>query len=115
MEAMSKMGPLGKIIDMVPGFSQLKLPKDMLKVQEDKLKCWRHAMDSMNKEELEEPELIDRQRIERISKGSGVKTSEIRDLIKHYKQSKKLMKMVKGEKGMEKMMKKFQQGQFKLK
>jgi len=115
MEAMSKMGPLGKIIDMVPGFSQLKLPKDMLKVQEDKLKCWRHAMDSMNKEELEDPELIDRQRIERISKGSGVKTSEIRDLIKHYKQSKKLMKMVKGEKGMEKMMKKFQQGQFKLK
>lgn len=115
MEAMSKMGPLGKIVEMIPGFSQLKLPKDMLKVQESKLKHWRHAMNSMTKEELEEPEIIDRNRIERISKGSGVSASEIRELIKHYKQSKKLMKAVKGEKGMEKMMKKFQQGGFKLK
>ena len=115
MEAMSKMGPLGKIVEMIPGFSQLKLPKDMLKIQEDKLKKWKYAMNSMTKQELEEPEIIDRKRIERISKGSGIPTSEIRELIKHYKQSKKLMKAVKGEKGMEKMMQRLQKGNIKLK
>jgi signal recognition particle subunit SRP54 len=109
MAAMKKMGPLNKIAEMVPGFSQLKLPKDMLQVQEGKLEKWKHAMGSMTKEELEDPELLDRARIERISKGSAVPGSEIRELIKQFKQSKKLVKMFKGKgdmKQMDKMMKK---------
>lgn len=105
MEAMSKMGPLGKVLEMVPGLSQLSLPKEALKVQEDKLKKWKHAMNSMTKEELEDPETIDAQRIERISKGSGVSINDLRDLLKQYKQSKKMVKMLKGE-NPEKLMKK---------
>ncbi len=112
MQAMRKMGPLGKVMEMIPGMGQLSLPKDMLQVQEGKLKKWRHAMDSMTKKELEEPETIDIQRIERIARGSGVSVGEIRELIKQHKQSKKLVKMMKG--GLEggdskKMMKKLQQ------
>jgi len=107
MEAMNKMGPLNKIMEMIPGFSQIKLPKEALRVQEGKLKKWRFAMDSMTREELEDPEIIDSSRINRISKGSGVSVSDIRDLIKQYKQSKKLVKMFKNEKDMKKMMKKF--------
>jgi len=106
MEAMKKMGPISKIMEMVPGFSQLKLPKDMLQVQEGKLKHWRYVLDSCTKEELENPEIITAERIKRISSGSGVPTSEIRELIKQYKQAKKLMKMMKG-KDPEKLMKKF--------
>jgi len=105
MEAMSKMGPLGKVLEMVPGLSQISLPKEALQVQEGKLKKWKIAMNSMTKIELEDPETIDAQRIERISKGSGVSTSDIRDMIKQYKQSKKLVKMLKGE-NPEKLMKK---------
>jgi len=105
MEAMSKMGPLGKVLEMIPGFSQISMPKEALQVQEGKLKKWKHAMNSMTKLELEDPEVIDAQRIERISKGSGISTSDIRDMIKQYKQSKKLVKMMKGE-NPEKLMKK---------
>ncbi len=109
MEAMSKMGPLSQLVEMIPGFSQLKLPKEMLQVQESKLKKWKIAMNSFTKEELENPdEIIDSSRIERISKGSGIQATEIRELIKQYKQSKKLVKMFKGDKGdISKMMKKF--------
>ena len=65
-------------------------------------------MNSMTKEELEEPETIDGSRVERISKGSGIPQSEIRELIKQYRQSKKMVKMFKGNKGdMSKFMKKF--------
>jgi len=106
MQAMSKMGPLGKVMEMVPGLSQLSLPKDALQVQEGKLKQWKHAMNSMTKKELEDPEIIDASRIERISKGSGLKTNDVRDLLKQYRQSKKLVKMMKGD-NPEKMMKKF--------
>lgn len=114
MEAMKKMGPLSKLVDMIPGFSQLKMPKELLQVQEDKLKRWRYAMDSMTAEELENPELITTSRIQRISKGSGVSVKEIRELIKQYKQSKKLAKMLKG-KSMDKLMKKIQKGELRLK
>lgn len=105
MEAMKKMGPLGKVMEMVPGLSQISLPKEALQVQEDKLKRWKHAMNSMTKNELEDPENIDAQRIDRISKGSGVPTKEIRDMLKQYRQSKKMVKMLKGE-NPEKLMKK---------
>ena len=107
MEAMKKMGPISKLAEMIPGFSQLKLPKDMLQVQEEKLKHWKFALDSMTKEELERPdEIINAERMKRISEGSGVPTSEIRDLLKQYKQAKKMMKMLKGQ-NPEKLMKKF--------
>jgi len=108
MEAMSKMGPLSQLVEMIPGFSQLKLPKEMLQVQEGKLKHWKIAMNSFTKKELEDPEIVDSSRIERISKGSGIQASEIRELLKQYRQSKKMVKMFKGSKGdMSKLMKKF--------
>ena len=108
MEAMSKMGPLSKIVEMIPGFGQLKLPKEMLQVQEGKLKKWKYIMNSCTKEELEDPEILDGSRIERIAKGSGTPTGTVRELIKQYTQSKKLIKMMKGKGDINKLMKKFQ-------
>lgn len=96
MEAMGKMGSFEKILEMVPGMGQLKLPKDAIKTQEGKLKIWRYAMNSMTKKELEEPECISNDRVDRISKGSGVETKEIRELLKQHKQAKKMVKMLKG-------------------
>lgn len=107
MQAMKKMGPLSKIMELVPGMGQLKLPKEMIDVQQEKLERWKFIMDSCTKEELEDPEQISGTRIDRISKGAGVNPKELRELIKQYRQSKKLMKMFKGGnmKNMEKMMK----------
>ena len=96
MQAMKKMGPMAKVMEMIPGFGQLKLPKDMLVVQEGKLKKWKFAMDSMTKKELEDPEIISSDRIERIAKGAGISSSEVRELLKQYGQSKKVVKMFKG-------------------
>lgn len=106
MLAMKKMGPLNKIVEMIPGFSQLQLPKDVLQVQEGKLEKFKHAMASMTKEELEDPTIITTSRIDRIAKGAGVNPSDVRDLIKQHTQGKKLVKMMKGGKNMDKMMKK---------
>ncbi len=96
MEAMKKMGPLTKIMEMIPGMGQLQLPKDALEVQEGKLKKWKFAMDSMTKAELENPEILDASRIDRIAKGAGLSSTDIRDLMKQYKQAKKLAKVLKG-------------------
>jgi len=107
MESMRKMGPLTKIMEMIPGMGQLKLPKEALQVQEGKLDKWKHAMNSMTKNELEDPDVIDGNRLDRISKGSGIPVPEIRELIKQHRQSKKLVKLLKGADSPEKLMKKF--------
>ena len=96
MKAMKKMGPLSKIMEMVPGMGQIKMPKEMLEVQGEKLEKFEHIINSMTKKEIEDPEIIDSSRVNRIAKGAGVSPGDVRDLIKQYKQSKKMMKMLKG-------------------
>jgi signal recognition particle subunit SRP54 len=110
-EAMRKMGPLSKVLEMMPGMGQLQIPKEALAGQEAKLDHWKIIMGSMTKEELEDPEIMSSSRIERVSKGSGMSEREVRELIKQHKQSKKLFKMLKGrgsEKDMKRMMQKMQ-------
>jgi len=102
MEAMSKMGTLGKLMEMVPGLGQLKMPKELLEVQEGKF-----ILDSMTKEELEDPELLDVSRLDRIAKGAGCAVKDVRELLKQYRQSKKIMKMMGGSGDPNKLMKKF--------
>jgi signal recognition particle subunit SRP54 len=113
MSALKKMGPIGKVMEMIPGMGQIQMPKEALQVQEKKLELWRHIMGSMTKDELEDPEIITSTRIERIAKGSGTSTQEVRGLLKQYRQSKKMVKMMKGvdsEKGMQKALQRMQKG-----
>jgi signal recognition particle subunit SRP54 len=105
MQAVRKMGPLSKVMELIPGMGQLQMPKELISVQEEKLQQWKYIMDSMSREELEDPDVVNIERVDRIAKGSGSDASEVRALLKQYKQSKKLMKMFKG-KDPQKMMKK---------
>ncbi|MBN2566796.1 signal recognition particle protein [Candidatus Woesearchaeota archaeon] len=106
MQAMKKMGSLQKIMELIPGMGQLKLPKEALDVQEGKLEKWKHIMNSCTRAELEDPETIDGPRAARIAKGAGVTAHDVRELVKQYRQTKRLMKTLGGsQKGMEKMMK----------
>jgi signal recognition particle subunit SRP54 len=100
ISAMQKMGPLTKIAEMIPGVSGMKIPKDMLDVQQEKMKRWRHIMSSMTPAEKEDPELIKHSRIVRIARGSGAKEQDVREILKYYKQVQKFMKMAKGGKGL---------------
>ncbi|MDP4012594.1 MAG: signal recognition particle receptor subunit alpha [Candidatus Nanoarchaeia archaeon] len=106
LSAVKKMGPLTKVIEMIPGFGKLQIPKEVLEQQEGSLDTWKIVMQSMTKEELEDPDVLTRSRIDRIALGAGVSVGAVRQLLKQYKQSKKMMKMMKG-KNPEKLMKKF--------
>lgn len=112
MNAMKSMGSLGKLMEMIPGFGQMQIPKEALDVQDEKLKIWRFVMDSCTKKELEDPDIISVARIERIARGSGRTIQEVRDLLKQFKQSKKMVKLLKTG-SPEKMMQKLQSGKMK--
>ena len=70
------------------------MPENALGVQEDKIKKWNHAINSMTEEEINNPEIIEKQttRLGRIAKGSGATTSDIRQMIKQYKMIKEFTK-----------------------
>ncbi|MCL2032552.1 MAG: signal recognition particle protein Srp54 [Methanomassiliicoccaceae archaeon] len=90
MAAVTKMGPLQKVMSMIPGFSNMGDRIDYEESQK-RLSKFRVIMDSMTKEEKDEPNLIKGKRIERIAKGAGVPTHDVRELLKQYNQSKKMM------------------------
>jgi len=90
LKQMSGIGSLSKIASMIPGLGKAKIPEGMLGTQEDKLKKWQHAINSMTEEEISNPEILEKQtsRLSRIAKGSGTNTSDIRQLVKQYKMLK---------------------------
>lgn len=116
MQAMKKMGPLSKVMEMIPGMGSLKIPKEALQGQQEKLGRWKFIMDSCTKEELCEPEVISGKRVERIAIGSGSSMKDVRDLLKQHRQAKKMVKMLKGGsmKSMEKMMQRMGGGKMKF-
>lgn len=109
MSALRNMGPLGKVMELIPGMGKLKIPKELIQDQEKNLEKWKYIIDSCTKEEREDADIIDNERVERIALGSGTDVSDVRQLLKQYKQSKKMMKMFKGGGGkkMKQMMKQF--------
>jgi len=96
LKSMQKMGSLRSVMGMMPGLP-VKLPKEFdMDKQEGKMKKWAIMIQSMTKEERENPQIINASRIKRIAKGSGVGEADVRDLIKYYEQAKKMVKMFSG-------------------
>lgn len=105
IKAMQTMGPLNKISELIPGLGALSGKKDFSKLfnaQEDKMKRWKYAIDSMTPTERENPEVMNSSRIARISKGSNVPTSEIKELINQHKVMKNMIiQQAQGMKGLQ--------------
>ena len=96
---MQKMGPLSSITNLIPGLSY-SIPEEFLEIQEEKLKKWKFIIQSMTPEERKKPEIIHSSRIKRIARGSGTSQKDVRDLLKHYEKTKKLLKKLGGMKGL---------------
>jgi len=97
VKTMGSMGGFEKIKSMIPGFSGAKIPDEMLETQEAKIAKWEHIIKSMTPNERENPELLEdkktgNSRMNRIAKGAGVHTSDIRSLLKQYKMLSELVK-----------------------
>jgi signal recognition particle subunit SRP54 len=101
LKGMGKMGSIEGMMNMMPGMGMAKMPKQVdISKQEKKMKKWKFIIESMTKQEKEDPNMIDPPRIKRIAKGSGTSESEVKELIKFYNQSKRMMKMFTSKRGM---------------
>jgi len=78
---------------MVPG--GMNIPDDAMETAEKRLDSWRVIIQSMTKEEVEDPKLVDSSRARRIARGSGRTEKEVKELINQYFMMKKMMKSMK--------------------
>jgi signal recognition particle subunit SRP54 len=91
MEAMKNIGPMRHILKMIPGASY-KLPDEAIDMAEDKLRRWGFILQSMTREEKENPRILNSSRVRRVARGSGSKESEVKELVSQYNKMRKLMK-----------------------
>lgn len=88
---MNRMGPIQQIMKLIPGLGN-QLPANASKVTEEKLGMYKILMSSMTEYELENPEVIKKSRINRISRGAGLTNDDVKDLLKYYNVTKKALK-----------------------
>ncbi len=100
MQALRKLGPLQDLLAMLPGVPGGKNAIKDLEVDEGHLGRAQAIIQSMTREERQNPAIIGGSRRSRIARGSGVTTAEVNALLKEFEQAKKMMKSVLGGKGM---------------
>ena len=100
MQALRKLGPLQDLLAMLPGVPGGKDALKDLEVDEGQLGRAQAIIQSMTREERQNPAIIGGSRRTRIARGSGVTTAEVNALLKEFEQAKKMMKSMLGGKRM---------------
>ena len=95
LEEVTKVGSLQNLMETMPGLSGM-VKEDQLEHMEERVDRWRYIIQSMNKDEKADPDLLNASRIKRIARGSGWPEHEVKELVKNYKNSKTMMKASKG-------------------
>lgn len=105
LKQIRKMGPLGQIMEMLPGgmgqLSRQINPQDA----EKQLKLTEAIINSMTPHERRNPDILNASRRRRIARGSGTEVQEVNKLIKQFRDAQKMFKTLKksGMRGMPRM------------
>ncbi len=96
LRMIQNMGPLDKLLGMIPGVgAQLK----NVKVDEKQFKKIEAIINSMTPQERRTPRIINMSRKKRIAKGSGTSISEVNKVLKRYEEMRKMIRKLKGAGG----------------
>ena len=89
---------LGNLLDMVPGFSQMKqkLPEQF---DEKQLVRFEAIIRSMTPAERHSPDMLNGRRRRRIALGSGTTPQDVNQLLNQFRQAQKLMKQLSHARG----------------
>jgi len=89
LQRIKKMGSIKDLLGMIPGVG--KAVKD-LDVRDDAFKHIEALIQSMTEEERRKPELINGSRRQRIAAGAGLTVQDVNQLLKQFREMKKMMK-----------------------
>jgi signal recognition particle subunit SRP54 len=87
---MKKLGPMEKILGMLPGMGKLK----DLQIDEKQLSRPKAIVQSMTFEERAKPDILNARRRQRIARGSGTTVTEVNEIISRFNEMRKMMKQM---------------------
>jgi len=91
LQQVKKMGPIGKIMEMIPGINKMAGDIDLSSAEKD-LKRIEAMIQSMTAEERRNPRILKASRKRRIAGGSGTTVQEINVLLKQHREMQEMMK-----------------------
>ncbi len=95
MDMMSKLGPISKLAQYLPGMGSLQISPEKLSEGEREMKKMRAIICSMTSKERFYPRVLDSSRKQRIAKGSGLQVSDVNFMLEKFEQSKQFAKLLK--------------------
>jgi signal recognition particle subunit SRP54 len=92
MQAVKKMGSLGKLLGMLPGAGDMRAQLDQLDDREmDRVAA---IIQSMTPAEREDPKILNGSRRSRIARGSGTTVTEVNNLVDRFGAAQKMMRQM---------------------
>ncbi len=95
LRAVQKMGPLGQVMEMIPGMKGRMGDQEL---DEGRIKGVEAIVLSMTPRERREPDVLNASRRRRIALGSGTTVQEVNQLLNQFRQMQKMMKQFAGGK-----------------
>src|SRR5690625_3761707 len=93
MGQVRQMGPLEDLMAMIPGANRMKGLQNA-QIDERQLSHIEAIIQSMTKEERENPKIMNASRKRRVAKGSGTNVSQVNRLLKQFNDMQKMMKQM---------------------
>lgn len=93
LQQIKRMGPVGNLLEMIPGGKKLATQVDSEKAEEE-LKRVEAIINSMTLKERRNPAILNGSRRRRIAQGSGTTVTDINRLMKQFLEMKKMMQRV---------------------
>ncbi len=103
LQQMQNMGGMAGLLDKLPGMGQMA----QIAQQDETTKQFKRmeaVINSMTPAERRNPDMLNGSRKRRITQGSGTELQDLNRLLKQHKQMAKMMKKLKGGKGLANMM-----------
>ncbi|MFN8373481.1 MAG: signal recognition particle protein [Anaerolineae bacterium] len=90
LQKVKKMGPIGQLMNMVPGMSRFQ---DQINQEEvdQRLKKVEAIINSMTKKERQNPKLLNASRKRRVATGSGVDVRDVNEVLKQFRDMQDMM------------------------
>lgn len=98
MQQIKKLGPIGQLLEMIPGMNQMTRDVDLSNAEQD-LKRVEAIIQSMTHHERRNPKIIKASRKRRIAAGSGTTVQEVNVLLKQFREMQGMMKQMRKGRG----------------
>jgi len=98
MQQIKRLGPIGQLMEMIPGMNKMAKDVDMSQAEQD-LKRIEAIIRSMTLQERRNPKILKASRKRRVAAGSGTTVQDVNILLKQFQEMQTMMKQLRTGRG----------------